>query len=176
MNAFGTAISAIATLQVTDDTTGPYMISAIARPDRSSIVVTWSEPIVPGESAAGYQILDPEGNNIIDYNRAELDTNGRNLTLFMVDTWRPGMTYRVRNEGGTPDYCGTPDFSTNHTIFIDPELTITSDPSTGRLTVRWVTPGQLEESSNLIDWSNSSRQNGVAGPPTGASRFFRVQR
>jgi hypothetical protein len=58
---------------------------------------------------------------------------------------------------------------------IGPTLTITQ--SGANVTVSWAPAvGQLEESTDLVNWSNSSRANGLPAPPSGGARFYRVRR
>jgi hypothetical protein len=58
-----------------------------------------------------------------------------------------------------------------------PRLTITKNALTGQTTVSWAPhAGILQESTDLVTWANSARQNGVAftAPATG-SVFYRIQ-
>jgi len=58
---------------------------------------------------------------------------------------------------------------------LPPTLSIVQ--SGANVTVSW-TPatGQLEESADLVNWSNSSRANGLPAPPAGGQMFYRVLR
>jgi len=58
-----------------------------------------------------------------------------------------------------------------------PRLTITRDALTGQTTVSWAPQaGILQESTDLVTWANSARQNGVAfATPATGGVFYRIR-
>lgn len=79
--AQGTVTSQDATLTVTADTAAPAILLAKGSPDRTQVVLTFSEPLDPASAAtaANYQINTTTGS--LNVTGAELSSNGTQVTL-----------------------------------------------------------------------------------------------
>lgn len=188
----GSTESQTAILTVVPDEDGPVAIFALANPERTQVTINYNEPVLPSDGMGNNNAQDPHDYVIAEVgnpsNRLNVQTNplpaieNKTNIVLTIDPagqqWIEGTLYQIEIAPDIPDACNYIRSSGQFIVISPPpRVTITHNRAENTIAISWSPAvGRLRESTDLVSWTDSARQNGVAFPNPGEVRFYRIER